>query len=150
MAPSARRELDDQHYREASIAKVDTAGWSRDELEAEVQRLHAALAFSQLQAAHDATALREMYSHLSTGTDVSDGAARPNVAQSSGHEEEATSKAAAESTGRALDHRPPTAVHKDMSMGEVLTNAGKRALGGGLPGAAAMVVQVGGGRQSHP
>jgi|EP01047_Picozoa_sp_COSAG01_P018592 hypothetical protein len=145
MRNSTRRELDAQHYQEASVAKVDTSGWSRDELEKEVQRLHDELARSQLSDAHHAAALREMYSHLSTGTDVADGAARPNMVQSSGQEEADTSRAAAEKTGRKnLDHEPPTAVHEQLALNEVLAKAGKRALGGGLPGAAAMVVQVGG------
>lgn len=142
---SARRDLDEQHYRDITVKTADVASWSRQELEAEVLRLHKLQAANQLNAAHDASGLREVVSHLSTGTDVSDASARPNLVKTTGQEEQATAQLAAKDAPHLEKHADsPTAVHENMPMGEVLKKAGARALGGGLPGACAMVVQVGG------
>jgi len=111
----------------------------------EVQKLHILLAEACQDDAHKASQLREIYSSLSTGTDIADGSSRPNLVKSSGKDEEATAQLP--STARGHLKAAADAGHSvdpEQSLSEILAKAGKRALGGGLPGAAAMVVQVGG------
>ena len=82
---------------------------------------------------------------MPVGTDIADGSSRPNLVKSSGKDEEATAQLP--STARGHLKAAADAGHSvdpEQSLSEILAKAGKRALGGGLPGAAAMVVQVGG------
>ena len=94
---------------------------SREALEAEVRGLRGEINRKNADVLRRRQSARDMLSHLSTGKNVEHLQLNKNS-----HEE-----------------HPHTGEKKEQkSLDEILRAAGKRALGGGLPGAAAMMVQV--------
>jgi hypothetical protein len=120
---SLRRELDRMNRRQLLDEREDLGRWPRPELEHEVLRLRVLLNHATTAAERQNHFLRDVMSHVSSGKD-SDALAINTTVE--------------DADGRTIEQKDVGST----PMSVVLANAGRRALGGGLLGSAAMIIQV--------